>query len=306
MGSGWSEEDVTLPQILIEDGNAKELLLKDVINTRLPVRDEVNVATIQRFYDWMANASSHGRKKNLNKNTIARVSGLLSRIFKVALEMDLISQSPMKKTLLRINAEEGGHHTALPDEEVLRIKREIPSLAVKDQRLFMGLLVYTGMRPEEVMGLRWEDICLSKQYAEIKRAVTYPKKNQPVIKGTKTKKSVRTVILPKALVEILKPCRQLSGFVCGGEQPWTWTVLDNIKQRAYSELKIKGFSNYDFRSTFGTQLKERGLSSAIVADLMGHADTRMVETVYARTRHEGVMKQLEAVETINAGITIGL
>ena len=33
---------------------------------------------------------------------------------------------------------------------------------------------------------------------------------------------------------------------------------------------------------------------------------RMVETVYARTRHEGVMKQLEAVEAINAGITIGL
>ena len=55
-----------------------------------------------------------------------------------------------------------------------------------------------------------------------------------------------------------------------------------------------------------TQLKESGLSSAIVADLMGHADTRMVETVYARTRHEGVMKQLEAVEAINAGITIGL
>ena len=102
------------------------------------------------------------------------------------------------------------------------------------------------------------------------------------------------------LVEILIPCVQSAGFICGGEQPWTWTVMDNIKQRAYKKLQIKGFSNYDFRSTFGTQLKESGLSSAIVADLMGHADTRMVETVYARTRHEGVMKQLEAVEAINA------
>ena len=268
--------------------------------------DEINVGTVQRFYDWMANAASHGRKKNLNRNTIARVSGLLSRIFRVALEMGLVSESPMKKTLLRINAEEGGHHTALPDEEVLRIKREIPSLDVRNERLFMGLLVYTGMRPEEVMGLRWEDVHLGKQYAEIKRAVTYPKKNQPVIKGTKTKKSVRTVILPKALVGILTPCAESEGFICGGEQPWTWTVLDNIKRRAYKKLRIKGFSNYDFRSTFGTQLKESGLSSAIVADLMGHADTRMVETVYARTRHEGVMKQLEAVEAINSGITAGL
>ena len=248
----------------------------------------------------MANAESHGRKKNLNRNSILRVSGLLGRIFKVALEMGLISESPMKKTLLRINAEDGGHHTALPDREVARIKREIPSLDVRDERVFMALLVYTGMRPEEVLGLKWEDVHLSKQYAEVKRAVTYPRRNQPVIKGTKTRKSVRTVILPRALVEILVPCAVPSGFICGGEQPWTWTVMDNIKQRAYKKLKIKGFSNYDFRSTYGTQLKESGLSSAIVADLMGHADTRMVETVYARTRHEGVMKQLEAVEAINA------
>ena len=28
-------------------------------------------------------------------------------------------------------------------------------------------------------------------------------------------------------------------------------------------------------------------------------DTRMAEMVYTRTRHEGVMKQLEAVEAIN-------
>jgi len=262
--------------------------------------DEINVGTIQRFYDWMANAASHGRKKDLNRNTIARVSGLLGRIFKVAIEMGLMSESPIKKTLLRINAEEGGHHTALPDREVTRIKQEIPSLDVRDERIFMALLVYTGMRPEEVLGLKWEDVHLSKQYAEVKRAVTYPRRNQPVIKGTKTKKSVRTVILPRALVEILIPCVQSSGFVCSGEQPWTWTVMDNIKQRAYKKLQIKGFSNYDFRSTYGTQLKESGLSSAIVADLMGHADTRMVETVYARTRHEGVMKQLEAVEAINA------
>ena len=87
--------------------------------------NEINVSTIQRFYDWMANAESHGRKKNLNRNSILRVSGLLGRIFKVALEMGLISESPMKKTLLRINAEEGGHHTALPDCEVARIKQEM-------------------------------------------------------------------------------------------------------------------------------------------------------------------------------------
>ena len=46
-------------------------------------------------------------------------------------------------------------------------------------------------------------------------------------------------------------------------------------------------------------MKESGLTSAQVADLMGHADTRMVETVYARTRHEGVMKHKNTLELLN-------
>lgn len=66
-----------------------------------------------------------------------------------------------------------------------------------------------------------------------------------------------------------------------------------------SKSTVSGYTNYDFRTTFGTQLKESGQTSAIVADLMGHADTRMVETVYARTRHEGVMKQLHAIQCLN-------
>ena len=65
------------------------------------------------------------------------------------------------------------------------------------------------------------------------------------------------------------------------------------KSNPYSATALNtAYSCYDFRTTFATQLKESGMSSANVADLMGHADTRMVETIYARTRHEGVMKQL--------------
>ena len=43
------------------------------------------------------------------------------------------------------------------------------------------------------------------------------------------------------------------------------------------------------------------MSSATVTDLMGHADTRMAETIYARSRHEGVMKQQETLDKMNEG-----
>ena len=59
------------------------------------------------------------------------------------------------------------------------------------------------------------------------------------------------------------------------------------------------FNNYDFRTTYGTELCEAGLSSKQVGDMMGHADTRMVETVYARSRHEGIMRQRDMLNAMN-------
>ena len=41
------------------------------------------------------------------------------------------------------------------------------------------------------------------------------------------------------------------------------------------------------------------MTSAQVADLMGHADTRMVGTVYARAREEGIKKRHGDLEKMN-------
>ena len=72
------------------------------------------------------------------------------------------------------------------------------------------------------------------------------------------------------------------------EVPLSYSTYQRTYRKAFDFLGLTGrYTNHDFRSTFGTQLKESGMSSAMVADLMGHADTRMVETVYARSRHEG-------------------
>lgn len=261
--------------------------------------DTVTIETVQKFQNWMANAKAYGRKNNLNADTIRRVCGLAGRIFKVAVEMGLIEKSPFQSTLLRNPGKKGGHHKALPDAEVDRIKAEIPGLKNAEEQLYMALLVYTGMRKEEILGLRWEDLDLDMQCGMIKRAVTYPGNNKPHVDTTKTEYSERTVILPEELKMILTRHKQANGYVLGGDKPLCYSTAKRVQQRAFKALNIVGYSNHDFRTTYGTQLKESGMTSAIVADLLGHSDTRMVETVYARTRREGVMKQLEAVEQLN-------
>lgn len=260
--------------------------------------DQVTVATIQQFYDWMATAGERGRKKNLNACTIRRVSGLASRIFKVAMEMKIIPETPFKHSLLNIRAEDAGHHKAMTDAEIQRVRQAIPHLQDRDERLYMGLLAYTGMRPEEALGMCWENVALEQQYAKVVQAVTYPGNSRAYIGKPKTAHAARTVLLPKALVEILRPERQPRGYLLGGDKPWCYSHKARVSRRALAHLHLEGYSDADFRTTFGTQMKEYGKTSAEVADLMGHADTRMVERVYARTRHEGVMKHLYAVEKI--------
>ena len=56
------------------------------------------------------------------------------------------------------------------------------------------LLVYTGMRREEVLGLRWEDIDTEKGLLHVRRAIAF-KGNLPVIGATKTRNGKRTIPL---------------------------------------------------------------------------------------------------------------
>lgn len=262
----------------------------------------VNVSTIQQFYDYLAGGKSHGFRNDLNKKSIDRISGLCSRIFKVAVEMDILSSSPFKRTLLRNRGTSAGHHKAIPDDVAQSVRSNIPRLANTRQRLYMGLLCYTGLRREEIFGMRWEHLNIKEGYGEVHCVVVYPGNSKPILKETpKTASSERTFILPKPLVDILLPERIDSGFVIHGKDPeelLAFSTAQRMYRNAFIELGIGEYNNHDWRTTYATELKESGMTSAQVADLLGHADTRMVETVYARARHDGIMKNKLAIDCI--------
>ena len=266
--------------------------------------NDITVADVQRFMNWMATASQRGRKNDLNADSIRRVCGLLSRIYAIAIDMKQAEDNPVKWNLLRNPGREASHHKAATDDDADYVKRHIPMLEDEQQRLYAALLVYTGMRRQEIMGLRWEDIHLDDGYGVICQTVVYVGSSRSAfVKCPKSKKSKRTFIIPKALATILEPCQQDHGYVIHGEdidKPACYSRCQRTSRRVFETLGIKDkYCNHDWRTTYGTQLAEMGTTSKIGGDLMGHADSRMFERIYARSRHVGIMKQRETVEKLS-------
>lgn len=154
----------------------------------------------------------------------------------------------------------------------------------------MALLAYTGVRLEELHGLMWEDVDLDNRFCIVKQVITHPKNSHYPIDTPKSADSNRTIPHPLPLVEILRPSAQISGYILGGGEPWCCLKMVRVFKHAKKHLSICGFNNHDFRTTFASQVCEDWATSKECAALLGHANTCMVERIYARARHESTMK----------------
>lgn len=140
--------------------------------------------------------------------------------------------------------------------------------------------VYTGMRRSELERLRVEDIDLEGKWIRVP--------------GTKTKKAKRVIPLPTALAKALPKFAPKQGPVV---QPWSWVgkgLADACKRAGVPRV-----SPNDLRRTFGSWLKQAGEDSLVVARLLGHSSTAMVERVYG---HLGDANYRAAMKKLPAGI----
>ena len=96
------------------------------------------------------------------------------------------------------------------------------------ERRMAALLYCTGMRIEEVLGLRWEDIDTERGCIHIRRAVVHPGRNMPEIKSTKSK-AERTIPLPRHLLDELSP-KEETGFLLN-----SYTDLSRETPLSYTE-----------------------------------------------------------------------
>ena len=175
----------------------------------------------------------------------------------------------------------------------------IPSLGRLDRmdQLYLSIVIFTGMRRGEVLGLRWEDFDLMGNVIHVQRNATYTN-NQPFIGTPKTRSGYRDVpIIPDLLAHSLPMGEK--GFVVSQkdpEKPLTLTVFRCMMKRINASVDLHGATSHVFRHTIGTMLNDTGADVKTIQSILGQSDFKTTMDRYVHPRDN---KKQEAIKNVS-------
>lgn len=294
---------------------------------------EIKYSDVLYFYYHLIN------EKKLQINTLETIHTVLHPTFQLAVRDDIIRTNPSDGVMAQVKKKPGRNHGVRH------------ALTVEQQRAFMNytannpifchwtplftVLLGTGGRIGEIIGLRWQDLDFENRTISINHSVVYYAQE-----GAKTRKSVFQVSLPKteagirtipmmdavydALIEEYEVQKEngfnsteidgMTGFVfCNrfGNVHNPQTVNRTIKRilenyNAEEVLKAKKekrqpvilphFSCHHLRHTFCTRFCEQETNIKVIQSIMGHANIETTMDIYAEVTD---MKKVESMKHLS-------
>jgi len=249
-------------------------------------------------------------KSNYSKAYMRDIMCYMSNVFASALEDGIISKNPMDSQKIFNPCTKVTERKALTPAEKADIIRNIPNLKQRNDRMFVGFLMFGCLRPGEIYALRWEDIDVENMLIHIRRSSRFAS-NKFLLGGTKTRSGVRDIPLNPRLLELLLPLGE-SGFVFtrtdpkhAGE-PYSEQTHKRAWERIKKTIDMHGMIPYEARHTYATELAASGVPMKTSIFIMGHADERMLMRTYAHTQPEHIDAASEIMEAYYDGLAGGL
>jgi len=168
----------------------------------LNVKD-VELKRLQKFFNAKAD--------ELAIDTVHKIKQLLNNFFEYAVDEDIVVKNPVKKVMLRKNTGSDKKGRAMRPEIRESVLNGVMGNPILKPITFT--FMFTGIRPQELIALRWENLDLSGRVLSVKEAVNRTvnfdhtgavESRGAKVGKTKTLSSVRRIKLPKALVSVLQ------------------------------------------------------------------------------------------------------
>ena len=259
-------------------------------------------------------------------STIRQTYICMGTMLKSALMNDLIVRHPMN----------GVRYT-----KPVRAVNDIKYLTVEEQEKFMevakrshnyyqyALLLETGLRTGELVGLTWDAIYWKKRTLTVNKTLEYRHKQGYWRAGPpKTQQSYRTIPLTNKAYEILEKVYanvryrkeadtlsqtleymdrrtgEKSTLVMSDLVFINWRTGEPAKNSSYDthlyklcdEAKIKRFCMHALRHTYATRAIESGMQPKVLQKLLGHASIKTTMDRYVHVTEDSLLKAIRQFE----------
>ena len=271
--------------------------------------DKITPRQIQAFVNTLSKDGANERTgKPLAPKTIRHNLSLISDVFSYAVKVGVAVDNPCSKvTLPKDTPKEKKIYTR---EEVERFLTLLNSEPLK-YRVFFNLLIYSGFRRGEMLGLEWKDIDFENEIISVRRTSNYTAKKGIYTDTTKTRKSQRSLKFPKEIMDMLKEYKEeqdaealrlgdkwhetdrlfvkWDGRPMQNGTPYFW--LGEFCEK--HDLPFYGIHSY--RHLFASLLVNQGVDIVTVSGALGHSVVSTTSNVYCHMLQEARAKVSEAV-----------
>jgi integrase len=231
----------------------------------------------------------------LSYSVVAHLRWDLRQIFRMAVSEGYVPRNPAELLFIPREAKRPVHR-AMTTEEVQKCFEALDPR----ERLITKFAVLAGMRPGEILALRWERI--AQTHAEITQRIYRGDLDLP-----KSDLSFRKAAIPQGLAEEIELWRGLStdpqGWVFPSEKN-TPLSRDNVLRRHIApKLEAVGLGWVDFhvmRRTHASLMNEIHDDPKLVADQMGHT-VDVNQHVYTRA---SVARRRKAVDRLESTVIV--
>jgi len=249
--------------------------------------EEITTQDVQSFM----NERAHLARKSLKS-----YHDLLAQILDAAVEDKIIAENPAKSKRLANPSTKEKEREAVPETQFREITKNVMSLENGAEKLMLALLIFTGMRRGEALGLRWDDIDFEEKCIHIRRNVTHPG-NPPVIGTPKTKSGVRDIYFGENLEAILLAMKG-EGFVFGGESPLSRKEYLTLDSRIRRKVDLHGATPHVLRHTYLTTAAGENIDPKTLQSMAGHADHQVTMNVYVHPKKENVARAGQMMDAL--------
>lgn len=171
--------------------------------------NNIKALDIERFISHfrtvrVAQTKNNPEGKCISDATIRHYVNLLNQQFAFAEKHEIIERSPMRR-IDSVKCVKKPVDFLSPEEEKTFLKAL--DTAPLRWRCMMTLILLSGIRRGEAVGLQWEDINFDAGSLSIKRSVSYTSASGVVVGTPKSRNSVRELPMSNHMLQLLKICK---------------------------------------------------------------------------------------------------